>query len=394
MITDALTWFFVTFSKAFRQGQPTAFEVVMLVSLAHFFGCYNPNQLADFLGIAPQYLYAYLKDWSLYRLKKLLFQFMVHQAAERLKPLLAQSAATRSRAGVTLSVDNSVIDRLGRRLRCTWSWYSGRAKQVVNGQDLLGVVLTLHGMVFPVHLVFCSKQGRANTDKPSLLVAMLKQLKEAFAQEGIDLTALPLTMDSWFVSQELREDLAELGFEQLLLAGKSNYVFTIGKIKHTAVEWKKRLQLNEPQWGIDVPALRVKAHSPTFGTLALLFFQKSTTRTYYLMDFSPHPRRGAELWHSWTQHVRIEHFWKLLKSTFRIKDMRLQGDGLYGGLVIKILAYLLALRLKQHRRFSNSSLTQILRTIQREEDLMQLIHQHFHLPKSITQALRTANANP
>lgn len=394
MVDKTLTWFFVTFSKEFRQGQKTAFEVIMFISVAHFFGCYNPKQLADFLGIAHQQVYHYLKGWSLYALKKLLFRFMVKQAAERLKPLLGKSEATRSRAGLTLSVDNSVIDRLGRRLRCTWSWYSGRAKDVVNGQDLLGVVLTIGGMVFPLHLLFCSKQGRKNTDKPSLLVAMMKELKEAFAQEGIDLTCFPITMDSWFVSQGLREELNKLGFHTIMVAGKSTYVFTIGKQKQSALEWKKTLQLVERQWGIEVPSLRVKAISPTFGAIVLLFFQKSTTRSYYLMDFSESPLRGAEIWHIWKQHGLIECFWKLLKSTFKIKDMRLQGDGLYTGLVIKILAYLLALRLKRQRRFSNSSLTQIMRTIQREHDFTELRDKHFHLPDSITQTIRIAKANP
>jgi hypothetical protein len=393
MLPQNLNWFFVTFSKAFRQGQRMAFEVVMFLSLAHFFGCYNPNQLAAYLGIAPQHLYRHLKDWSLYRLKKLLFRFMVRQAAERLKPILEKSDATRSRAGLTLSVDNSVIDRLGRLLRCTWSWYSGRAKQVVNGQDLLGIVLTIGGVALPVHLVFCSKQGRKHTDKPSLLVAMFRQLIEAFAEEGIDLTRLPITMDSWFASQGLREALLRLGFHHVLVAGKSNYSLTIGKQKHRASTWKKTLTLIEQQWGVDIPSLRVRAHSPTFGSIVVLFFEKSTTRIYYLMDLSDRPLRAAEIWHVWKQHVLIEHFWKQLKSTFKIKDMRLQGDGLYAGLAIKILAYLLAIRLKRQRRFSNSSLTQILRTIQREHDLTDLIDAHFHLPDSITQAIPIANAN-
>ena len=66
---------------------------------------------------------------------------------------------------------------------------------MVHGQDLLGIVLSIKGRVLPLHLVFCSKQGRAHTDKPSLLLAMFSQLKEAFLQEGIDLTELPITMD-------------------------------------------------------------------------------------------------------------------------------------------------------------------------------------------------------
>ncbi len=71
---------------------------------------------------------------------------MVKQGVEPLKPVLNKSAATQSRAGMTLSIDNSVIDRFGKLLRCPWSWLSGRGHGVVRGQDLLGIVLTIHHM--------------------------------------------------------------------------------------------------------------------------------------------------------------------------------------------------------------------------------------------------------
>src|SRR5262252_7023969 len=73
-------------------------------------------------------------------------RFMVQHAIEYLKPVLHKSAATQSRAGMTLSIDNSVIDRFGKLLQCTWSWFSGRHHDVVRGQDLLGIVLTINHM--------------------------------------------------------------------------------------------------------------------------------------------------------------------------------------------------------------------------------------------------------
>ena len=384
MLVRGLDWYFVAFKEQFRRGDQGAFELVMFLSLGHFFGIYNPKQLADFLGIAPQRLYSELKAWSLYRLKKVLFHFMVKQAAEALRPILAKSAATHSRAGITLAVDNSVIDRLGRLLRCTWRWYSGRAKKVVNGQELLGIVLTVQGWVFPLHLLFVSKQGRANTDKPSLLISMFKQLVEAFRQEGIDITLFPITLDSWYASQDLKHKLHSLGFHKIIVAGKSNYVLTIEGNKQDAASWKKTLKLRQNQWGIEVPACRKKALSPTFGKIVVFFYLKRTTKTYYLMDMSQIPLRGAEIRHIWKQHHLIEWFWKTLKSTFKIKEMRLQQEGLYTGLVIKILAYLLALRLKAQRAFSKASITQIMRKIQRNYDLQTLLKQHFHLPYLIT----------
>ena len=386
MLKQEIEWFFIVFGEEFRLEPRKAFEVFILLALAHFFGFYNPKQLADFLNIRSRMFYEELKKFSLYGLKTMLLKFMVKQAVEHLKPILCKSDATRSRGGITISIDNSVIDRLGRMFRCVYSWYSGRCKKVVNGNDLLGIILTVNGLIIPLHLLFCSKQGRGNTDKPSLLISMMTVLKEEFRNHNIDITQFPVTMDSWFVSEELKRELHELGFHKIVIAGKGNYVFNIKGKKKKASVWKKEIDLVSGQWAIDVPSCRVKAKSPTFGKIVLFFFEKSTTRTYYLMDFSQCPMRGAEIWHIWKQHHLIEHFWKLLKSVFKIKSMRLRGDGLYAGLLVKIFSYLLTIRLKAHKSYSKLSIEQIMRKIRRDFDLIHLINEHFHLELSISQS--------
>lgn len=377
-------WFFTIFHHEFRKNNPVAFEVLMVLAVAHLFGFYNPKQLADFLEVPHQRFYAELKDWSVYQVKKMLLRFMVKQAAEKLQPVLSKSASTRSRAGATLSIDNSVMDRFGSLLRCTWSWYSGRYHKVIRGQDLLGIVLTIQNIALPLHLLFCPKQGRYHTTKADLLIFMLTQLKAEFLREGIDITQLPLTMDSAYVSQDLRERLHELGFIDIIMAGKGNYVFTIDSQKWDASTWKKVLLLDEPKWGIDVPSCRIRGSSPTFGSLILFFFRKSTTRSYYLMNFGQRSLRGAEIWHIWKQHHVIECFWKIMKSIFQLRSMHLQGDGLYTALLIKVLAYLLALRLQVQGVFSKLSLTEIMRKLRREADLRDFLMTHFHAPFSIT----------
>ena len=376
-------WFFTIFHQEFRKNNPIAFEVLMVLAVAHLFGFYNPKQLADFLEVPHQQFYTALKEWSVYHVKKMLLRFMVKQAAEKLKPVMSKSAATRSRAGTTLSIDNSVMDRCGKLLRCTWSWYSGRYHKVIRGQDLLGIVLTIHHIAFPLHLLFCPKQGRYHTTKADLLLCMLTQLKTAFLREGIDIAQLPLTMDSAYVSQELRERLHRLGFSQIIIAGKGNYVFTIDEKKQDALTWKKELTLESPKWGIDVPSCRLWGYSPTFGLLILFFFRKSTTRSYYLMNFSQESLRGAEIWHIWKQHHMVECFWKIMKSIFQIRSMQLQGDGLYTALLIKVFAYLLALRLQAQGVFSKLTITEIMRKLRREEDLRDFLVTHFHAPFSI-----------
>jgi hypothetical protein len=153
-------WFFAIFHHEFRKNNAIAFEVLIVLAVANLFGCYNPKQLADFLEVPHQKFYAELKDWSIYHVKKMLLRFMVKQAVEKLKPVMSKSASTRSRAGATLSIDNSVMDRFGKLIRCAYSWYSGRYHKVIRGQDLLGIVLTINSLALPLPLLFCPKQGR------------------------------------------------------------------------------------------------------------------------------------------------------------------------------------------------------------------------------------------
>ena len=377
-------WFFAIFHQEFRKNNAIAFEVLMVLAVAHLFGFYNPKQLADFLDVPHQKLYSELTGWSLYHVKKMLLRFMVRKAAEELKPVMSKSDSTRSRAGTTLSIDNSVMDRFGKLIRCTYSWYSGRYHKVIRGQDLLGIVLTINHIALPIHLMFCPKQGRYHTKKADVLIFMLTQLKTEFHHEGVDITRLPLTLDSGYVSKELRDRLYQLGFTQIIIAGKGNYVFTIDGQKWDAATWKKVWMLEDPKWGIDVPSYRIRGQSPTFGSLILFFFQKSTTRSYYLMNFSQKSLRGAEIWHIWKQHHMVECFWKIMKSIFQMRSMQLQGDGLYTALLIKVFAYLLALRLQVQGVFSKLTITQIMRKLRREADLRDFLATHFHAPFSIT----------
>ena len=163
------------------------------------------------------------------------------------------------------------------------------------------------------------------------------------------------------------------------MAGKSNDPCTIDGKKQDAVHWKKDLVLHHPTWGIDGPSCRVQGHSPTFGSITLFFFQKSTTRSYYLMNFSQVVIRGAEIWHIWKQHHLIECFWKRLKSILPIRARQWQGNGLYTALLIKVFASLLALRLQAHRPFSTLTITQIMRKLSRDHDLKDVLTTHFHV---------------
>ncbi|MCI5132479.1 MAG: hypothetical protein D3904_13435 [Candidatus Electrothrix sp. EH2] len=122
MLQNELGCFFWVFDKDFRLNSTEAFQTLIFLALAHFFGFYNPKQLADYLGINSNRLYSELKLFSLYGLNAILLKFIIKQAAENLKEVIDKSPSTISRSGITLSVDNSVIDRFGKMFRCTYSW--------------------------------------------------------------------------------------------------------------------------------------------------------------------------------------------------------------------------------------------------------------------------------
>ena len=84
-ICDIIKNFFIRFNQEFRQGNLEAFEVIMALAISHAYGCYNPKQWADYLGISPQKIYGEISKWSLYRLKEVLIKMMVHQAAQEIK---------------------------------------------------------------------------------------------------------------------------------------------------------------------------------------------------------------------------------------------------------------------------------------------------------------------
>jgi len=324
----------------FRQCQQQAIEVLTWLIIGHLFGLYNPNQLADALSIPKSALYTHLAVWSPYQWKRLLLEVGCNQAKELIEQTLAMSDATKSRRRITLSVDDTVQQRNGKVISYCYNWYSGRFHKTLKGQNILAVTIKIGDIVLPLNVRLVAKQGRANTSKPTILQQMMNDIVGFFSEHNIDITKYPISFDSWYGSQPLREALEEIGFSQILIHAKSNYVFSIDGIKQKLSLHKKGIELQDAQWGCDKPHKRVKAKSPTFGKCLLLFF-KDGSKVRCMMVFG-RPLRAAEILRIWSQHHGIEQFWRNLKSIVHLSAMSLQGrDGAYASLGVKVLSYLL-----------------------------------------------------
>jgi len=241
-----------------------------------------------------------------------------------------------------LSVDDTVLGRESRLLSYCYHWWSTRFNRSINGQNILSVTIKIGHSFIPLSVRLVGKQGCSNTNKPNLLMVMMEEIKDFFEQHGVDITKYPITFDSWYGSQPLRQMLEEFGFEVILVHAKSSYVFTIDGVKAKISHHKQRIALREGEWGCNKPVARVKAQSPTFGELILLSFKDQGQ--YRCMMVFGRFLRSAEILGIWCQHHGIEQFWRHLKTIVRLSAMSLEGrSGAYATLSVKVNAYLLLL---------------------------------------------------
>ena len=222
-LTVSMKFFQLFLSEQFLKHRTEGIEALLMLVVGNLMGFYNPNQLADYLGLDKNALYRELRGWSLYQLKRMLTLAGCHCALDPIRETLEKSASTQSRNRITISVDDTVLKRCGTCLSYIYSWWSGQYNRVIDGQNLLAVTIRIGARVFPLSIRPVGKQGRANTTKPELLKVMLTEIMAFFTEAGIDLTQFPITFDSWYGSQPLSEVLAEMGFSVQLVDSKSNY---------------------------------------------------------------------------------------------------------------------------------------------------------------------------
>lgn len=367
----------------FRQDNEEAVEILLMLAYGHIFEIFTPNQLAEILGIDKNKVYEAIKSWSIFQFRRMFLLAGYAEVSRLLKDALSKSPATLSRMRITLCVDDTVIDRHGKLISLTYSWYSGRHKHVVKGQNIITITIKIGDRIIPLCIRPVSKQGRGNTSKPEIFREMLHDVVELFEKDGTQLTQFPITFDSWYGSMDLVKILKEEGFDQILIHTKSSYVFTIDGKRAKLSEHKKDIELRDDLWGCKgIAVARKTAESPTFEKVILLFFQDCSV-IKCLMVFG-RKLRACEALSIWKQHNSIEQFWRRLKHDLQIHRIRLRGrEGVYGMLAIKLLAYLV---MEKISALAGSTFHQIKNYAKRQIDLCSFFAEHFHfsaLPKRL-----------
>ena len=350
-------------------------EVIMVLIVGILYGLHNPHQVAQELGIGPKPFYRSLRSLSAAAWRQLLERLMRQAALERLQQFQQCSAATQSRQQASLSIDDTVQKRVGKALSYIWPWYSGQLKRVTRGQDLVGIVLRIGNEILPLRLIWVSKQGRGPTSKPVVVLKALQQLKEEFAAHGVDLTELGVSCDSWWISEDFSRELEGLGFLKQVICGKGHLVLETEQTRQSLQEHRRELEL-QPGWGHEeIPAQRVRGRSPTFGQVAVVFFQRSRTKAYALLC-PGRALRTCEALRLWANYHAVEVFWKRLKRWLGLGQMQLPGrDGAWAELALRGLAYVMA----QPWLGTTSTPGRLRHQLHRQGTFAELVQAHFHL---------------
>ena len=161
-------------------------ETLVLLSICHLFGLYNPNQVADALGLPKTRLYRRMGSLSLYHAKSLNLRLGCAMALDFIKDAESKSASTQSRRCITVSVDDSNLPRDAETIAYCSKYYSKKHNTAIFCQNVLGITLKCGAHVLPLDMRLASKQGRGNTDRPTLLISMLKEVLAFFDTHGID----------------------------------------------------------------------------------------------------------------------------------------------------------------------------------------------------------------
>ena len=160
---DQITRFLKPFQQflysRFRHSKQEAIEILLMLAVGHIFEIFTPNQMAEILGIDKSKVYGAIKSWSVYLLRRMFLIAGCQEAVRLIRERLSMSPATLSRARITISVDDTVIDRLGRIIRLTYNWFSGKHKKVVRGQNIIAITVKVDNRIIPLCIRPVGKQG-------------------------------------------------------------------------------------------------------------------------------------------------------------------------------------------------------------------------------------------
>ena len=353
------------FKSNFKNMDIASSELFLMLIIGCFQGWETVHEVSQKLGIPKDNFYKQLHKYSLSRWRNLFRQSFRSHSIKILSDLCAQSAASWSRAEVSIAIDDSVIRKYGRHLSYNWLWWSGQWKQVVSGYDVLMVSLKVKGQIIPIDFWLMSKRGACN-NRHRRLEVLMNDLAKDLLEAGIDVARIPLSADAAFADHKLVDCLRNAGFKKIVIGAKSNYCVR-RKEKAEKSQYLKEVFTHEKleqetsdAWGIkDEQVILEQVYSPTFGKLKVLArYVLGKMRYYWVWGIE----RTCEAFRINKRHHWVEVLFKRLKSLLCWGKYRLRSsEGAYATVVMPLMAYFVLLQLQSSLKMSCES---IVRTLQ------------------------------
>jgi len=339
------------FARELRHRDYGAQEVLLLMVMGLHLGWSTTGEISQMLGIPKDRLYNHLKSYKIRDWRKLFHKFFDQYALDQLSALSKKSASTWSRHKVQLSIDDSVLRKHGFSLGFLGTWWSGQFHQVVNGMDVVLVSLKIGDQTIPVRFCLLSKKGRY-TQRLERTSSMMEELAIQWKSAGIDIAAIPVSMDAGYTAPQLKDSLQESGFKKIVCGVKSHYKLTKKRTKSICPKLKEVIDQasisasdTDQAWAMDEKVEVFKGNSSTLGAVTAMGRWMLGKMRY---AFAIGVNRKAEILRIWKTHHWIETVFKRLKDLLSWGKSRLRGnDGAYANVVIPFLTYFVLLVMQQ-----------------------------------------------
>jgi hypothetical protein len=331
------------------RSQKKLLSKIVGVMFPPLFGCRTNTELCRVRGwdknLPSRLLSALPKRSWLKRLRRLGLEVLV--------PLwryaASASEATRSRWQWTWVGDDSVFKKYGEQLGLVGTWWSGQEHRVLSGIDgvLLMVVIGEGKLVVPVDFAIRRPDpkgpGRPCQDKLHWVQGMLDGRLAAFCRRGVDLPPPIVVADSWFSDSKLMGHVATTHQGTFLVEGKSSYVFALPdgrEVKGHDLQRPNAWPWRDSPQVPGVRYVRLRATSPTYGTVTIIIVHEPGVELYYLLcletDIS-----GPQLIRAWKRRHWIEYCFRTLKHLLATGACQVHSeDAYYGHLVLRLMGCL------------------------------------------------------
>jgi hypothetical protein len=360
---------------------PAVVETMMLLGLGVLSGAYTPHQVMERLGLDKHHLYDALGEETAPHWRDVIQELGYGAFLAAVHRVLQQSASTRSRVCFTIMLDDSLFRRYAKQMASIFTWWGGAFKAVKKGDDVLGLMIEVHGRVFILDWVVVSKAGRTRKPRWKYAMARLQEFERRLQAAGIDPSRFGLALDWWYGQKDALVHTAVAIGLTVVTKPASNELFSVNGAPTTVRQIKEAFRF-QSTWG-GYPPQHLRAVSQPFGEVMLVLYQDGNTHTLLMATAQKDTQPDKELCalpviRIHQQRPWIAQTWRWQKSALKTGTMQVRRGhkpkaGYTCRMVTSAIRGELQHRLRQYRNIGRQSIGTLLTWYQRLGSAFQVL---------------------